>query len=51
MSDICHPNVKLPWVDQILETVDKANWHFYLFLTKRPNLILDKFYRGSTLGK
>jgi protein gp37 len=44
MSDICHPEVKPEWIDDILEVIAATPQHFYMMLTKRPNLIDQKFY-------
>jgi protein gp37 len=43
MSDVCHPAVKSSWIDQIMAVVQQADRHFFMFLTKRPNLINEKF--------
>jgi protein gp37 len=45
MSDVCHPNVQAEWVNRIGGVMALAHWHFYMMLTKRPNLIAQKFYR------
>jgi protein gp37 len=44
MSDVCHPRVRPEWVDSMVEVMSAADWHFYMILTKRPNLIEKKFY-------
>jgi protein gp37 len=44
MSDICHPEVKPEWIDAIFYHMTGAEQHFYLMLTKRPNLIEKKFW-------
>jgi protein gp37 len=42
MSDVCHPEVKPEWIDDIFRVVNMAREHFFMFLTKRPNLIQKK---------
>jgi len=42
MSDICHPKVKHEWIDAILKIITATPRHFYMMLTKRPNLINQK---------
>jgi protein gp37 len=36
MSDWCHPNVLLHWMQQIFEVMRETPQHYYLVLTKRP---------------
>ena len=42
MSDICHPEVKPEWIQAILEVITSTPHHFYMMLTKPPNLIAKK---------
>ena len=42
MSDICHPAVRREWIMAIVEIIAATPRHFYLPLTKRPNLIAQK---------
>lgn len=45
MGDIFHENVKVKHVVEIFKTAEKAPWHKYLFLTKRPKNMLYAFNR------
>jgi protein gp37 len=43
--------VQPAWIDKMLWSVELADWHFYMFLIKRPNLILKKFFhKGEFMG-
>lgn len=44
MSDICHSEVRPEWIDAILYHMTGAQQHFYMMLTKRPHLIVKKFW-------
>jgi protein gp37 len=50
MSDVCHPLVRQEWIDQIFKTMLAARQHFYMMLTKRPNLIQHKFWGPRSDG-
>jgi protein gp37 len=51
MSDICHPEVKPEWIDAIFAEMIAARQHFYMMLTKRPNLIKRKFWGPRANGE
>ena len=40
MSDLFQDGVPPSFIDQVWETMDKANWHTYQILTKRPDNML-----------
>jgi protein gp37 len=46
MSDVCHPHIDPEWVKAIMEIIAATQRHFYMFLTKRPNLITQKVMPG-----
>jgi protein gp37 len=39
MSDLFHKEVPWTFVDQVFDTMEKANWHTYQVLTKRSSLM------------
>ncbi len=39
MSDLFHKNIAQTFVDQIFDTIEKADWHIYQILTKRSSLM------------
>jgi protein gp37 len=50
MSDLFHKEVPRAFVDQVFDTMEKANWHIYQVLTKRSSLLsryLDQRYPDS----
>jgi protein gp37 len=44
MADIFHGDVKVEWIDNILEVIAACPQHIFLMLTKRPQNIEEKFY-------
>jgi protein gp37 len=40
MSDLFHKDVPASFIDQIFDTMEKANWHTYQVLTKRSSLMV-----------
>ncbi len=51
MSDVCHPEVKPEWIDAIFYAMTAAEQHYYMMLTKRPNLIEKKFWGPRADGE
>jgi protein gp37 len=39
MSDLFHKEVPRPFIDQVFDTMEKANWHTFQVLTKRSSLL------------
>lgn len=39
MSDLFHKNVPAPFIDQVFDTMEKADWHIFQVLTKRSSLM------------
>jgi protein gp37 len=39
MSDLFHKNIPSPFVDQIFDTMEQAQWHIFQVLTKRSSLM------------
>lgn len=39
MSDLFHKQVPFSFVDQVFDTMEKANWHIFQVLTKRSSLM------------
>src|SRR3990167_2388624 len=37
MSDLFHEKVPYSFIEKIFDTMEKANWHTFQILTKRPN--------------
>jgi protein gp37 len=40
MSDLFHKEVPSSFIDQVFDTMEKANWHTYQVLTKRSSLLV-----------
>jgi protein gp37 len=51
MSDSCYSNVKPGWIDASFYHMAGAEQHYYLMLTKRPNLIRQKFWGPRADGE
>src|SRR5262249_18816076 len=45
MSDLFHKEVPSSFIDQVFETMETADWHFFQVLTKRSSLMRD-YLRG-----
>ncbi len=41
MSDLFHKDVPLPFVEDVFETMEKADWHIFQILTKRSSRMRD----------
>jgi protein gp37 len=41
MSDLFHKEVPRTFVDQVFDTMEKADWHVFQVLTKRSSLMRD----------
>src|ERR1700739_1232483 len=39
MSDLFHKDVARPFIDQVFDTMERANWHVFQVLTKRSSLL------------
>ena len=52
MSDLFHKQVPSSFIDQVFETMESADWHFFQLLTKRSSLMRDYLRRryGSERG-
>jgi protein gp37 len=51
MSDLFHKGIPLPFVDQVFETMEQANWHAFQVLTKRSSRMrsyVNRRYAGGT---
>jgi protein gp37 len=48
MSDLFHKEIPSSFVDQVFDTMEKADWHLYQVLTKRSSLMRD--YLESRYG-
>ena len=51
MSDLFHKDVPFSYVDQVFDTMERANWHTFQVLTKRSSRMRDyvnKRYKDST---
>ena len=49
MSDLFHKNVSKAFIDQVFDTMERADWHMFQVLTKRSSLLCDYLkvrYRG-----
>ncbi len=47
MSDLFHKDVPFEFTNRVFETMEKANWHVFQILTKRPDRMLEftkKYY-------
>lgn len=50
MSDLFHKDIPRPFIDQVFDTMETANWHVYQVLTKRSSLLrryINERYAGS----
>ena len=50
MSDLFHKQVPVAFIDQVFDTMEKADWHTFQVLTKRSSLMRDylrKRYGGE----
>jgi protein gp37 len=45
MSDLFHKGVPVPFVGQVFDTMERANWHQFQLLTKRSSLMRDYLKR------
>lgn len=45
MSDLFHEDVPFDFVDEVIATIDHANWHTYQILTKRADRMREYFTR------
>jgi protein gp37 len=52
MSDLFHKEVPIPFIDQVFETMEEADWHIYQVLTKRSSIMRKDLKRryGETRG-
>jgi len=50
MSDLFHQNVKTEWIMRIFEVMEKAHWHTFQVLTKRPQRMIDVLGGSSGAG-
>lgn len=41
MSDLFHPDIPLEFIVQVFQTMERANWHTFQVLTKRPERALE----------
>lgn len=41
MSDLFHKEIPASFIEQVFETMERANWHTYQVLTKRSSLLRD----------
>jgi protein gp37 len=41
MSDLFHKEIPTSFIEQVFETMERANWHTYQVLTKRSSLLRD----------
>ncbi len=41
MSDLFHKHVPTPFIDQVFDTMERADWHVFQVLTKRSSLLGD----------
>ena len=41
MSDLFHKDVPRAFIDQVFDTMERADWHIFQVLTKRSSLISD----------
>jgi protein gp37 len=51
MSDLFHKEVPRTFIDQVFDTMEKADWHVFQVLTKRSSLMrsyLKRRYRDAT---
>ena len=39
MSDLFHKDVPLTFIDQVFDTMERADWHVFQVLTKRSSLL------------
>ena len=51
MSDLFHKGIPMEFIDQVFDTMEKADWHIFQILTKRSSLMRDYLRRryGSNL--
>lgn len=50
MSDLFHKDIPRPFIDQVFDTMETANWHVYQVLTKRSSLLrryINERFAGS----
>jgi protein gp37 len=45
MSDLFHKEVPFSFIDQVFDTMERANWHAYQLLTKRSSRMRDYLRR------
>lgn len=48
MSDLFHEQVPFPFIKRVFDTMEKANWHTFQILTKRPHLMkqfMNEYYK------
>lgn len=50
MSDLFHKEVPVEFIDQVFDTMERANWHTYQVLTKRSSLMRDYLRRRYRSG-
>lgn len=43
MSDLFHEEIPFPFIDQVFDTMRKANWHTFQILTKRADRMAEYF--------
>lgn len=51
MSDLFHENIPTSFIDEIFNTMERADWHLYQVLTKRSSVMrnyVNTRYRGRT---
>ncbi len=46
MSDLFHENLEFETIERVYEVMEKANWHIFQVLTKRPH-IMARFFHGK----
>src|SRR2546426_3778998 len=45
MSDLFHQDLAFPTIKKVYDVMERADWHTYQILTKRPE-IMERFFRG-----
>ena len=50
MSDLFHKNIPTQFVENVFETMERADWHIYQVLTKRSSLMRDFVNRRYAKG-
>lgn len=51
MSDLFHRDIPTEYIDQVFDTMEKADWHIFQILTKRSSLMRNYLRRRYGTGK